>query len=66
MSKQDTLRELVRLAKKNNDWLFYKDLAEAINISNNSFYNWLTNGSYELSNKKYKQLQDLVIDLAEN
>lgn len=62
MKKQDILRKQVKLAKACNDWLFYKDLAETLEISVNGFWNWLS-GQYELSNPKARQLQDIVIDL---
>ena len=61
MEKQDKLRKQVRLAKANNTDILYKDFAEYINISLNSFYNWL-NGSYKLSYKKAKLLEDITID----
>ena len=60
--QQDNLRKQVRLAKANNIDILYKDFAEYINISLNSFYNWLS-GSYELSYKKAKLLEDITIDL---
>lgn len=62
MKNQDILRKQVKLAKACNDWLFYKDLAETLEISVNGFWNWLS-GQYELSNPKARQLQDIVIDL---
>lgn len=59
---QDILRKQVKLAKACNDWLYYKELAETIEIHEHSFYNWL-NGEYKLSSAKAKQLQDIIIDL---
>ena len=60
--KQDNLRRIVRLAKANNEDISYKDFAECIDISINSFYNWLA-GSYKLSYKKAKLLEDIAINL---
>ena len=62
--QQDNLRKNVRIAKANNEDINYRDFAEYINISLNSFYNWL-NGSYKLSYKKAKLLEDITIDLIE-
>lgn len=62
MQQQDILRKQVKMAKACNDWLYFNDLAEALEITNNSFYNWL-NGKYELSGKKAAQLKDIIIDL---
>lgn len=60
--KQDNLRRIVRLAKANNEDISYKDFAECIDISINSFYNWI-NGSFKLSYKKAKLLEDIAINL---
>ena len=62
MNRQDILRKKVKLAKACNDWLYYKDLAETLEMANHSFYNWL-NGEYELSSQKAEQLNDIVVDL---
>ena len=62
MKQQDILRKQVKLAKACNDWLYFNDLAETLDITDHSFYNWL-NVYYELSSKKAAQLQDLIIDL---
>lgn len=62
MKQQEILRKQVRLAKACNEWLYYKDLAETLDIHEHSFYNWL-NGEYELSNRKADILQDIVINL---
>lgn len=61
--KQDYLRKQVKLVKALNDDITYKALAETINISINSFYNWL-GGSYSLSYEKEKMLNDITYDLA--
>ena len=60
--EQHNLRRIVRLAKANNEDINYKDFAESIDISVNSLYNWL-NGSFKLSYKKAKQLEDIAINL---
>ena len=62
MKRQDNLRKQVKVAKACNDWITYKDLAEAIEITYNSFCNWL-NRSYCLSENKARLLQDIVVDL---
>ena len=62
MKNQQFLRKQVKVAKAlNDDWSF-KEMSQVIDISVNSFYNWL-NGAYELSESKKKQLQNLVNDL---
>ena len=49
MKRQDNLREQVKIAKAlNPDWS-YRQMSEVIDITPNSFYNWL-NGYYELRN----------------
>lgn len=62
MKQQDKLRRQVKFAKACNDWLYFKDLAETLEITDHSFYNWL-NGEYELSSSKAAQLEDIVINL---
>ena len=62
MKQQDILRKQVKLAKACNDWLYFNDLAETLDITDHSFYNWL-NGEHELSSSKARQLKDIVIDL---
>lgn len=42
----------------------YKEIAEYLEISRNSFYNWL-NGYYELSNKKEQYLKEIISILKE-
>lgn len=62
MKQQNILRQEVRIAKAlNEDWS-YKQMSEVIDISVNAFYNWL-NGAYELSEKKERQLKNLVSNL---
>lgn len=65
MRFQDKLRKQVKLAKACNDWLYYKELAETLEIKEHSFYNWL-NGEYELSSRRAEQLEDIVIDLIDD
>ena len=62
MINQDILRKQTKIAKALNEDFTYKAFAEALNITDHSFYNWL-NGEYKLSSKKAVQLQDIVIDL---
>lgn len=62
MKDQDFLREQVKLAKVYNDDWSYKQMAEAIEISAHSFYNWL-NGFYSLSYSKKVELQYLISNL---
>ena len=65
MKKQDNLRKLVKLAKACNDWLYYRELAATLEMTDHSFYNWL-NGEYELSFEKARMLNDIVIDLIDD
>ena len=63
VNKQDQLREETRKAIAVNHGIFtYKDLAEYLDITIHSFYNWL-NGYYNLSNKKAMALQSFISDL---
>lgn len=62
MIDQDILRKEVKLAKACNDWLYYKDLADTLELHEHSFYNWL-NQEYKLSEAKARKLEDIVIDL---
>ena len=59
---QEKLRKDVKIARAVNEEWTYKEFAEVINITPNSFYNWL-NGYYELSEEKERQLKDLIADL---
>lgn len=63
-SKQNELRKQTRIAKACNEDITFKDLAGAIDIDINSFYNWL-NGAYDLSRQKALYLEDIVINLAD-
>jgi hypothetical protein len=60
--KQEELRKLVKIAKACNDDIYYKDFADYLGITIHSFYNWLK-GYYDLSYKKLKELEEVVIDL---
>ena len=48
----------------NDDIFTYKDLAEMLDMSVNSFYNWL-NGTYNLGYGKSKALENFLNDIAE-
>ena len=61
---QNNLRQQVKLTKALNDDFSYKDFAEALNITDHSFYNWL-NGYYNLSYQKYIYLKGILDDLIE-
>lgn len=61
-SEGNILRQKVKLCKAyNSDWN-YKQIAEVIQITPNSFYNWL-HGYYELSYNKQLELEELLSDL---
>ena len=60
--KQEELRKLVKIAKACNDDIYYKHFADYLEITEHSFYNWLK-GYYDLSYKKLKELEEVVIDL---
>lgn len=62
MMKQDDLRKQVKLIKAEYDDIKYYDLADYIDITEASFYNWLS-GYYELSRKKENLLREMAIDL---
>ena len=61
-TKDDNLRQQVKLVKAYNDDWSYKQMAEVIEISTHAFYNWL-HGYYTLSTKKRMELENLVSDL---
>lgn len=62
MYAQEILRKKVKLVKVEYDDIYYKDLAEFLQITEHSFYNWL-NGYYELSRAKAIKLNDILCDL---
>jgi len=62
---QKNLRKFCKIIKSlNDDFFTYKDIAEMLDISVNSFYNWL-NGAYDLSYNKAKELEIFLHNLAE-
>ena len=60
---QDALRKQVRLLKAVSN-ISYKELSGYVGIKVSSMYNWLK-GQYELSFKKYKQLEEIISILQE-
>ncbi len=63
--EQDILREKIKLAKAQNDWLFYKDIAPYLGINVKSFYNWLYN-KYNLGYNHTRTLKILLDDLLDD
>ena len=61
---QDNLRKKVKVLKALQN-VSYKEIAEYLEIKQQSFYNWLK-GSYDLSFKKQIKLQEIIITLKEN
>lgn len=61
LTKQSNLRWLTKLAKIKSDFN-YNEMAEAIQITDHAFYNWL-HGYYDLSFAKANQLKSLLADL---
>lgn len=59
---QDNIRKKVKIAKACNEDIYYKDFADYLDITVQSFYNWL-NGYYNLSYRKIQQLEDVITDL---
>lgn len=63
--EQKNLRKFCKICKALNDDLFtYKDLAEMLDMSVNSFYNWL-NGYCNLGYTKRKELEIFLNNLVE-
>lgn len=60
--RQDYLRKEVKLAKACNDDITYKDFAEYLDISYNSFTNWLYR-QYKLTTTNEHKLHNLVKDM---
>lgn len=56
-TEQKQLAELIKIEKIKQKDFCYHDLADMIDISIQSFYNWLS-GAYNLSYEKYIILQD--------
>ena len=65
MTEQEEMRKRVKMAKAMNNDIYYKDFAEYLCVSQNSFYNWLK-GYYNLSNRKLNKLNEIVIDLIQD
>ncbi len=61
MDQKEIIRQL-KIAKIENDWFKYEDIAEMLQIRIGSLYNFL-NGQYKLSQTKAKILQDWLINL---
>ena len=64
MIDQQILRKEARIAKAQNYDYGFKSMAEAIDISPNAFYNWLS-GSFDLSYRKARELESLIADLTD-
>ena len=60
MDQKEIIRQL-KIAKIENDWFKYEDIAEMLQIRIGSLYNFL-NGQYKLSQTKAKILQDWLIN----
>ena len=60
----DTLRKEVKLLKALQS-ITYTEIAEYMEIKQNSFYNWL-NGQFELSQRNLERLQDIINTLRED
>ena len=64
-SEQNYLRKKAKIAIIENDGLFTtQDFADYLEINIGSYYNWLS-GAYDLSIKKAKKLDELLIDLVD-
>lgn len=61
MDQKEIIRQL-KIAKIENDWFKYEDIAEMLQIRIGSLYNFL-NGQYKLSQTKAKILQNWLINL---
>ena len=64
MINQDILRKQTKIAKALNEDFTYKAFAEALNITDQSLYNWLK-GYYKGSHAKAEYLQSIVIEWQE-
>ena len=56
-SQQKKLAELIKIEKIKEADFTYKDLAEMLDMSVDSFYCWL-NGQFSIKHEKYLMLQD--------
>ncbi len=61
--KQDEIRKRVRLLKAIQN-TSYKYLAECLEISKSSMYNWM-HSQFDLSDKRAQQLERIINDLEE-
>ena len=57
------LRKQVKILKATESIDNYYEIAELLEISNKSFYNWL-GGYYNLSDRKKKVLKEIINDLS--
>lgn len=62
MSRNDNLRQRVKILKAVGQIDSYKELAEILGIKNKSLYNWLR-AEYELGEQKLRILENTVNDL---
>ncbi len=60
---QDEIRKRVRLLKATKN-ISYKELAEYLEITRSSMYNWLQS-QYELSEKRALRLEEIISNLEE-
>ena len=61
MEQKEIIRQL-KIAKMENDWIKYTDVAQMLSMQVGSLYNFL-NGQYKLSQSKAKLLKDWLSDL---
>lgn len=59
----ESLRKQVKILKALQN-ISYKEIAEYLEINQNSFYNFI-NGQYNLSQEKAERLQEIIINLKE-
>lgn len=59
----ENLRKQVKILKALQN-ISYKEIAEYLEINQNSFYNFI-NGQYNLSQEKAERLQEIIINLKE-
>lgn len=60
--EQEKLRKQLKVAKMNNNWFSYGDIADLLEIKVGSLYNFLA-GAYNLSQTKARILRNWLIDL---
>lgn len=59
----ESLRKQVKMLKALQN-ISYKEIAEYLEINQNSFYNFI-NGQYNLSQERAERLQEIIINLKE-